>query len=201
MHVVCVWLCVHGNSVLSVVFHSLCFELWTPGLHSKWFLPTEIYATSLLAAFNIKLLIKYFSLQDESSSTTNLCVEDLQKNKDSNSIIKDRLSQTVRQNSKSFFDPVRKCNGQPVPFQQPKHFTGGVMRWYQVEGMEWLRVMNYFLFLKKLYYYCVYVWVGVRTTTHVDIRKWFCGVSSLPPLCGVWQLSLGQQTCTASTIC
>ncbi|XP_062958409.1 lymphoid-specific helicase isoform X4 [Cynocephalus volans] len=79
--------------------------------------------------------------EDESSSYTNLCVEDLQKNKDSNSIIKDRLSQTVRQNAKFFFDPVRKCNGQPIPFQQPKHFTGGVMRWYQVEGMEWLRML------------------------------------------------------------
>ncbi|XP_011789689.1 PREDICTED: lymphoid-specific helicase isoform X2 [Colobus angolensis palliatus] len=78
--------------------------------------------------------------EDENSST-NLCVENLQKNKDSNSIIKDRLSQTVRQNTKFFFDPVRKCNGQPVPFQQPKHFTGGVMRWYQVEGMEWLRML------------------------------------------------------------
>ncbi|XP_061050937.1 lymphoid-specific helicase isoform X2 [Eubalaena glacialis] len=78
--------------------------------------------------------------EDESSSS-NLCVEDLQKNKDSNSKIKDRLSQTVRQNTKFFFDPVRKCNGQPVPFQQPKHFTGGVMRWYQVEGMEWLRML------------------------------------------------------------
>lgn len=78
--------------------------------------------------------------EDESSSS-NLCVEDLQKNKDSNSIIKDRLSQTVRQNTKFFFDPVRKYNGQPVPFQQPKHFTGGVMRWYQVEGMEWLRML------------------------------------------------------------
>ncbi|XP_045424844.1 lymphoid-specific helicase isoform X5 [Lemur catta] len=77
--------------------------------------------------------------EHENSSSTNLCVENLQKNKDSNSIIKDRLSQTVRQNTKFFFDPVRKCNGQPVPFQQPKHFTGGVMRWYQVEGMEWLR--------------------------------------------------------------
>uniref|UniRef100_A0A452TE34 Proliferation-associated SNF2-like protein n=1 Tax=Ursus maritimus TaxID=29073 RepID=A0A452TE34_URSMA len=86
------------------------------------------------------ILIKRFSLQNESSSS-NLCVEDLQKNKDSNSIIKDRLSQTVRQNTKFFFDPVRKCNGQPVPFQQPKHFTGGVMRWYQVEGMEWLRML------------------------------------------------------------
>ncbi|XP_006880422.1 PREDICTED: lymphoid-specific helicase isoform X1 [Elephantulus edwardii] len=78
--------------------------------------------------------------EDESSST-NLCLEDLQNNKDSNSIIKDRLSQTVRQNTKLFYDPVRKCNGQPVPFQQPKHFTGGVMRWYQVEGMEWLRML------------------------------------------------------------
>ncbi|KAB1271434.1 Lymphoid-specific helicase [Camelus dromedarius] len=78
---------------------------------------------------------------ENESSSSNLCVEDLQKNKDSNSIIKDRLSQTVRQNTKFFFDPVRKCNGQPVPFQQPKHFTGGVMRWYQVEGMEWLRML------------------------------------------------------------
>ncbi|XP_036078504.1 lymphoid-specific helicase isoform X3 [Rousettus aegyptiacus] len=78
--------------------------------------------------------------EDESSSS-NLCVEDLEKNKDSNSIIKDRLSETVRQNAKFFFDPVRKYNGQPVPFQQPKHFTGGVMRWYQVEGMEWLRML------------------------------------------------------------
>ncbi|KAF6317251.1 helicase, lymphoid specific [Rhinolophus ferrumequinum] len=79
--------------------------------------------------------------EDESTSS-NLCVENLEKNKDSNSMIKDRLSQTVRQNTKFFFDPVRKYNGQPVPFQQPKHFTGGVMRWYQIEGMEWLRVMN-----------------------------------------------------------
>ncbi|XP_004625546.1 lymphoid-specific helicase [Octodon degus] len=76
--------------------------------------------------------------EDESSSSTNRCVEELQKNKDSNTVIKDRLAQTVRQNTKFFFDPVRKCNGQPVPFQQPKLFTGGVMRWYQVEGMEWL---------------------------------------------------------------
>ncbi|XP_063095465.1 lymphoid-specific helicase isoform X2 [Cavia porcellus] len=79
--------------------------------------------------------------EDASSSSTNICVEELQKNKDSNTIIKNRLAQTVRQNTKFFFDPVRKCNGQPVPFQQPKLFTGGVMRWYQVEGMEWLRML------------------------------------------------------------
>ncbi|XP_027645297.2 lymphoid-specific helicase [Falco peregrinus] len=78
--------------------------------------------------------------QDESSSG-NLCPEDLQKNGDSNSIIKDRLCQAVRHSAKQFLDPVRKFNGQPVPFQQPKIFTGGVMRWYQVEGMEWLRML------------------------------------------------------------
>ncbi|NXD11226.1 HELLS helicase, partial [Nothocercus nigrocapillus] len=78
--------------------------------------------------------------QDESSSD-NLCPEDLQKNGDSNSVIKDRLCQAVRHSAKQFLDPVRKFNGQPVPFQQPKIFTGGVMRWYQVEGMEWLRML------------------------------------------------------------
>uniref|UniRef100_A0A8C4U5W7 Proliferation-associated SNF2-like protein n=1 Tax=Falco tinnunculus TaxID=100819 RepID=A0A8C4U5W7_FALTI len=80
------------------------------------------------------------SKEDESSSG-NLCPEDLQKNGDSNSIIKDRLCQAVRHSAKQFLDPVRKFNGQPVPFQQPKIFTGGVMRWYQVEGMEWLRML------------------------------------------------------------
>ncbi|OXB77681.1 UNVERIFIED_CONTAM: hypothetical protein H355_003510 [Colinus virginianus] len=78
--------------------------------------------------------------QDESSAD-NLCPEDLQKNEDSNSVIKDRLCQAVRHSAKQFLDPVRKFNGQPVPFQQPKIFTGGVMRWYQVEGMEWLRML------------------------------------------------------------
>ncbi|XP_050816059.1 lymphoid-specific helicase isoform X1 [Gopherus flavomarginatus] len=78
--------------------------------------------------------------QDESSSNK-LCAEDLQKNGDSNSVIKDRLSQAVRHNAKHFLDPVRKFHGQPIPFQQPKLFSGGVMRWYQVEGMEWLRML------------------------------------------------------------
>uniref|UniRef100_A0A4X2JVM4 Proliferation-associated SNF2-like protein n=1 Tax=Vombatus ursinus TaxID=29139 RepID=A0A4X2JVM4_VOMUR len=78
---------------------------------------------------------------DESSSSIQVSVEDLQKSSDTNSVIKDRLSQVVRHNAKYFLDPVRKCNGQAVPFQQPKHFTGGIMRWYQVEGMEWLRML------------------------------------------------------------
>ncbi|XP_013919971.1 PREDICTED: lymphoid-specific helicase isoform X1 [Thamnophis sirtalis] len=47
----------------------------------------------------------------------------------------------MRHSAKHFVDPKRTFNGQPVPFQQPKLFTGGVMRWYQVEGMEWLRML------------------------------------------------------------
>ncbi|MEE6488121.1 hypothetical protein FKM82_015135 [Ascaphus truei] len=77
--------------------------------------------------------------QDENASNK-LSTENLQKNGDSNSVIKDRLSQTVRNNAKHLLDPLRKVDGQPVPYQQPKYFTGGVMRWYQVEGMDWLRI-------------------------------------------------------------
>lgn len=59
---------------------------------------------------------------------------------DSNQDIKNRLSETVRDNAKHLLDPHRKVNGEPVPAQQPQLFTGGVMRWYQIEGIEWLRV-------------------------------------------------------------
>uniref|UniRef100_A0A8D2JAP9 Helicase, lymphoid specific n=1 Tax=Varanus komodoensis TaxID=61221 RepID=A0A8D2JAP9_VARKO len=75
------------------------------------------------------------------SSPPKLCSDGLQSNGDSNTMIKDRLAQAVRHGAKHFIDPVRKFNGQPIPFQQPKLFTGGVMRWYQVEGMEWLRML------------------------------------------------------------
>ncbi|XP_060697820.1 lymphoid-specific helicase isoform X1 [Hemiscyllium ocellatum] len=66
---------------------------------------------------------------------------DIEKSQDSNFAIKDRLAQTVRHNSQHLLDPVRKVNGQAVPYQQPKLFKGGVMRCYQVEGMEWLRML------------------------------------------------------------
>lgn len=66
--------------------------------------------------------------------------QDIEKLSDSNSDIKGRLSEVVRENAKEMLDPERKVNGQPVPVHQPKLFTGGVMRWYQVEGIEWLRV-------------------------------------------------------------
>ncbi|XP_048406934.1 lymphoid-specific helicase isoform X2 [Stegostoma tigrinum] len=81
---------------------------------------------------------------DENGDTTfpkKLEAADIEKSQDSNFAIKDRLAQTVRHNSQHLLDPVRKVNGHAVPYQQPKLFTGGVMRWYQVEGMEWLRML------------------------------------------------------------
>uniref|UniRef100_A0A671WLY9 Proliferation-associated SNF2-like protein n=1 Tax=Sparus aurata TaxID=8175 RepID=A0A671WLY9_SPAAU len=67
--------------------------------------------------------------------------EDIEKMSDSNQDIKDRLSESVRENAKHLLHLHRKVNGQPVPAQQPQHFTGGVMRWYQIEGIEWLRML------------------------------------------------------------
>ncbi|MGH0138397.1 UNVERIFIED_CONTAM: hypothetical protein FKN15_066371 [Acipenser sinensis] len=75
------------------------------------------------------------------SSSQELGLGALEKNGDSHSEIKNRLSQSVRQNAQHLFDPERKVDGQPVPYQQPKNFTGGVMRLYQIEGMEWLRML------------------------------------------------------------
>ncbi|XP_071782238.2 lymphoid-specific helicase [Centroberyx gerrardi] len=67
--------------------------------------------------------------------------EDIEKMSDSNQDIKSRLSETVRDNAKHLLDPDRKVDGQPVPAQQPRLFTGGIMRWYQIEGIEWLRML------------------------------------------------------------
>ncbi|KAF4105528.1 lymphoid-specific helicase isoform X1 [Onychostoma macrolepis] len=80
-------------------------------------------------------------LEEEAQSSVKLEAEDIEKMSDTNSDIKGRLSETLRENSKQMLDPERTVNGQPVPAQQPKLFTGGVMRWYQVEGIEWLRML------------------------------------------------------------
>ncbi|KAI5606349.1 lymphoid-specific helicase, partial [Silurus asotus] len=80
-------------------------------------------------------------MDEEAQSQKKLEAEDIEKLSDSNSDIKGRLSEVVRENAKEMLDPERKVNGQPVPLQQPKLFTGGVMRWYQVEGIEWLRML------------------------------------------------------------
>ncbi|KAG8552210.1 hypothetical protein GDO81_004438, partial [Engystomops pustulosus] len=78
---------------------------------------------------------------EDDVASNKLTAEDLERNGDSNSVIKDRLSQAVRQSAKHLLDPERKVDGQPVPYQQPKYFIGGIMRWYQIEGMEWLRML------------------------------------------------------------
>ncbi|KAK2823914.1 hypothetical protein Q5P01_021089 [Channa striata] len=79
--------------------------------------------------------------EDEAPAQKKLEAEDIEKISDSNQDIKNRLSETVRDNAKHFLHPHRKVNGQPVPAQQPELFTGGVMRWYQIEGIEWLRML------------------------------------------------------------
>ncbi|XP_061820307.1 lymphoid-specific helicase [Nerophis lumbriciformis] len=70
-----------------------------------------------------------------------LDTKDIESISDSNEDIKNRLAETVRDNAKHLLDPNRKVNGEPVPAQQPQLFTGGVMRWYQIEGIEWLRML------------------------------------------------------------
>ncbi|XP_016368100.1 lymphocyte-specific helicase-like isoform X1 [Sinocyclocheilus rhinocerous] len=80
-------------------------------------------------------------LEEEAHSSVKLEAEDIEKMSDTNSDIKGRLSETLRENSKQMLDLERTVNGQPVPAQQPKLFTGGVMRLYQVEGIEWLRML------------------------------------------------------------
>uniref|UniRef100_A0A3P9Q8F7 Proliferation-associated SNF2-like protein n=1 Tax=Poecilia reticulata TaxID=8081 RepID=A0A3P9Q8F7_POERE len=82
-----------------------------------------------------------FCPKNDAPAQKKLDAEDIEKMSDSNEEIKSRLSETVRENAKHLLDPDRKVNGQPVPVQQPQLFTGGVMRWYQIEGVEWLRML------------------------------------------------------------
>ena len=70
--------------------------------------------------------------------------DDLEKMSDSNTDIKSRLSEAMQDSAKHQLDPERTFEGKPLPAQQPRLFTGGVMRWYQIEGIEWLRVRGRF---------------------------------------------------------
>ncbi|CAB1312581.1 unnamed protein product [Coregonus sp. 'balchen'] len=79
--------------------------------------------------------------EEEVPGMKKLEAEDIEKMSDSNADIKGRLSEAVRDNAKHLLDPDRKVNGQAVPAQQPLLFTGGVMRSYQIEGVEWLRML------------------------------------------------------------
>ncbi|CAL8391182.1 unnamed protein product [Arctogadus glacialis] len=71
----------------------------------------------------------------------NMEEEDLEKMSDSNTDIKSRLSEAMQDSAKHQLDPKRTFEGKPVPAQQPRLFTGGAMRWYQIEGIEWLRML------------------------------------------------------------
>ncbi|XP_057704668.1 lymphoid-specific helicase isoform X2 [Corythoichthys intestinalis] len=78
---------------------------------------------------------------EEVSTQKKLEAKDIENMSDSNQDIKNRLAETVRDNAKHLLSPDRKVNGMPVPALQPQLFTGGVMRWYQIEGIEWLRML------------------------------------------------------------
>ncbi|XP_047458522.1 lymphoid-specific helicase [Mugil cephalus] len=84
---------------------------------------------------------KKAKVEETHGANKKLEAEDIEKMSDSNQDIKNRLSETVRDNAKHLLHPDRKVNGKPVPAQQPLLFTGGVMRWYQIEGIEWLRML------------------------------------------------------------
>ncbi|CAL1577765.1 unnamed protein product [Knipowitschia caucasica] len=77
----------------------------------------------------------------EATDQKSLDTEDLEKMSESNEAIKHRLSEAVRDKAQHLLDPSRTVNGEPVPYQQPNLFTGGVMRSYQIEGIEWLRML------------------------------------------------------------
>uniref|UniRef100_A0A8C1TY57 Helicase, lymphoid specific n=1 Tax=Cyprinus carpio TaxID=7962 RepID=A0A8C1TY57_CYPCA len=101
----------------------------------------EDYKIADVMTKEVILKLDLISFLKEAHSSVKLEAEDIEKMSDTNSDIKGRLSEALRENSKQMLDPERTVNGQPVPAQQPKLFTGGVMRWYQVEGIEWLRML------------------------------------------------------------
>uniref|UniRef100_A0A8C1HJG5 Proliferation-associated SNF2-like protein n=1 Tax=Cyprinus carpio carpio TaxID=630221 RepID=A0A8C1HJG5_CYPCA len=101
----------------------------------------EDYKIADVMTKEVILILDLISFLKEAHSSVKLEAEDIEKMSDTNSDIKGRLSEALRENSKQMLDPERTVNGQPVPAQQPKLFTGGVMRWYQVEGIEWLRML------------------------------------------------------------
>nr|XP_040035048.1 lymphoid-specific helicase [Gasterosteus aculeatus aculeatus] len=78
---------------------------------------------------------------DKAPLLKKLDAEDIEKMCDSNQDIKNRLSEAVRDNAQQLLDPHRRVADQPVPAKQPLLFTGGVMRSYQIEGTEWLRML------------------------------------------------------------
>ena len=67
-----------------------------------------------------------------------MAAEDLEKMSDSNTDIKSRLSEALQ--GSAALDPERTFEGKPGLLGRHRLFTGGSMRSYQIEGIEWLRV-------------------------------------------------------------
>uniref|UniRef100_A0A8D0ADP1 Proliferation-associated SNF2-like protein n=1 Tax=Sander lucioperca TaxID=283035 RepID=A0A8D0ADP1_SANLU len=135
-------------------FKRLQHLLQKSNIYSKFLLTKmEQQHNEFLTLFPVKLAKKkrrrdedykiadVMSKEDQAPAQKKLEAEDIEKMSDSNVDIKNRLSETVRDNAKHLLHPHRKVNGQPVPAQQPELFTGGVMRSYQIEGIEWLRML------------------------------------------------------------
>ncbi|XP_028983432.1 lymphoid-specific helicase [Betta splendens] len=99
--------------------------------------------SDVMSKEEILLQSKKSKMEGEEKGQTDekLQAKDIEMMSDSNQDIKARLSETVRDNARHLLHPQRKVNGQPIPAQQPLYFTGGVMRWYQIEGIEWLRML------------------------------------------------------------
>uniref|UniRef100_A0A8C4E473 Proliferation-associated SNF2-like protein n=1 Tax=Dicentrarchus labrax TaxID=13489 RepID=A0A8C4E473_DICLA len=114
-----------------------CLTLFSVELDKKKRRRDEDYKIADVMSKEVRSYLTF----DEGPTQKKLEAEDIEKMSDSNEDIKNRLSETVRDNAKHLLHPSRKVNGQPVPAQQPQHFTGGVMRWYQIEGIEWLRML------------------------------------------------------------
>ncbi|CAL8255664.1 unnamed protein product [Lota lota] len=95
----------------------------------------------MLKSKKVKLEDEEQTVSASSDQKKNMEAEDLEKISDSNTDIKCRLSEAMQDRAKHQLDPERTFEGKPVPAQQPHLFTGGVMRWYQIEGIEWLRML------------------------------------------------------------
>uniref|UniRef100_A0A8D3C7A8 Proliferation-associated SNF2-like protein n=1 Tax=Scophthalmus maximus TaxID=52904 RepID=A0A8D3C7A8_SCOMX len=105
----------------------------------------ESHTGTTCAMFALRRRDDHYKISDvmtkEAPAQKKLEADDIEKMSDSNQDIKNRLSEMVRDNAKHLLHPHRKMNGQLVPIQQPQLFTGGVMRSYQIEGIEWLRML------------------------------------------------------------
>ncbi|KAK7901549.1 hypothetical protein WMY93_018318 [Mugilogobius chulae] len=78
--------------------------------------------------------------KDSTFEQKSLDAEDLEKMSESNETIKNRLSEASGTKPNTSWT-LAQSERRACPYQQPALFTGGVMRSYQIEGIEWLRML------------------------------------------------------------